>query len=150
MTAPARFIMLVTGIVVAAATLMAPRRDEWLAVMWDQDKQAQIISLLEPQLARGEDDPALLATLGRAYAEIGNYRRAAELLERYTALRPDDSVGVRAPGRSLQEHWRRTKAHRDADTFYCDHTETVTRCGVGNLVSRGATDRCGVRPVVAI
>ncbi len=91
MTAPARFIMLVTGIVVAAATLMAPRRDEWLAVMWDQDKQAQIISLLEPQLARGEDDPALLATLGRAYAEIGNYRRAAELLERYTALRPDDS-----------------------------------------------------------
>jgi tetratricopeptide (TPR) repeat protein len=91
MTASARFIVLVTGVVVAAAALMAPRRDEWLAMMWDEDKQVQIISLLEPQLARGENDPALLATLGRAYAEIGNYRRATELLERYTALRPDDS-----------------------------------------------------------
>jgi tetratricopeptide (TPR) repeat protein len=104
MTATARFIMLVTGIVVAAAVLMAPRRDEWLAMMWDNDKQAQIISLLEPQLARGEDDPALLATLGRAYAETGNYQHAAELFERYTALRPDDSE---AYGR-LSDLYKRT------------------------------------------
>ena len=90
MTAPARFIVLVTGIIIAAAALLAPRRDEWFAIMRDEDKQAQIISLLEPRLALGEDDPNLLATLGRSYAEIGNYRRATELLERYTALRPDD------------------------------------------------------------
>jgi tetratricopeptide (TPR) repeat protein len=90
MTASARFIMLVIGIVGAAAVLMAPRRDEWLAIMQDEDKQAQIIALLEPRLAHGENDPTLLATLGRSYAEIGNYRRATELLGRYIALRPND------------------------------------------------------------
>ena len=90
MTASARFIMLVIGIVGAAAVLMAPRRDEWLAMMQDEDKQAQIIALLEPRLARGENDPRLLATLGRSYAELGNYQRATELLERYVALRPND------------------------------------------------------------
>lgn len=90
MTAPVRFILLVVGIVVAAAALMAPRHEEWLAVLWDQDKQAQIIALLEPRLARGDNDPDLLATLGRCYAETGNYKRATELLERYIALRPND------------------------------------------------------------
>jgi tetratricopeptide (TPR) repeat protein len=91
MTAPARFLMLVIGIAVAAAVFLAPRRDEWLAMMSDEDKQAQIISMLEPRLARnGENDPKLLATLGRAYAETGSYQRAAQLFERYTTLRPDD------------------------------------------------------------
>ena len=91
MTAPVRFILLVIGIVIAAAALMAPRRDEWLAVLRDQDKQAQIIALLEPRLAAGDNDPDLLATLGRCYAETGNYPRAIELLNRYIALRPNDS-----------------------------------------------------------
>ncbi len=90
MTAPTRFILLVVGIVVAMAGLMAPSHQEWLAMMWDQDKQAQIIALLEPRLARGDNDPDLLATLGRCYAETGNYQRATELLERYVALRPND------------------------------------------------------------
>ena len=90
MSAPARFILLVISIIVAAAVVMAPRRDEWLAMMRDEDKQLQIISLLEPRLARGENDPRLLATLARSYAEIGNYQHAAELLERYIALCPND------------------------------------------------------------
>jgi hypothetical protein len=93
MTVSTRFLMLVLGIVVVAAMIMAPRRDEWLAMMLDADRQAEVISLLSPQLARGEYDPSLLATLGRAYAETGEYQRAAELLERYTALRPDDAEG---------------------------------------------------------
>ena len=67
MTAPARFIILVIGIVVAAAVLMAPRGNERLAMLQDEDKHAQIIALLEPRIARGENDPNLLATLGRAY-----------------------------------------------------------------------------------
>jgi tetratricopeptide (TPR) repeat protein len=91
MNTPARrFIVLVIVIVAAAAVVMAPRRDEWLAIMRDGDQQAQIIALLEPQLARNGDDPDLLATLGRSYAEIGDHPRAAALLERYIALRPDD------------------------------------------------------------
>ena len=91
MTAPARFIILVIGIVVGAAVLMAPRGNEQLAMLQDEDKQAQIIALLEPRIARGENDPNLLATLGRAYAEIGSYQHAIELLERYISLRPDDA-----------------------------------------------------------
>jgi hypothetical protein len=90
MTAPVRFILLVIGIMIVAATLMVPRRDEWLAMMWDEKKQAQMIALLEPRLARGDNDPDLLATLGRCYAAIHNYPRAIELLERYITLRPDD------------------------------------------------------------
>src|ERR1700751_2715400 len=90
MTAPIRFILLVIAVVSATAALMAPGRDEWLAMMRDEDKQAQIITLLEPRLARNGNDIGLLATLGRSYAEIGNYPRAIELLGRYVALRPDD------------------------------------------------------------
>lgn len=91
MNTPARrFVMLVIVTVVAAAVFMAPRRDEWLAIMRDADRQAEIIALLEPKLTRNGDDPDLLATLGRSYAEIGNYPRAAELLERYIVLQPSD------------------------------------------------------------
>jgi Flp pilus assembly protein TadD len=90
MTAPVRFIILILLVVVAAAAFMAPRLDEWLAMMRDDNRQAEIIALLEPRLAHNKDDPGLLATLGRSYAEIGNNPRATELLERYLALRPDD------------------------------------------------------------
>jgi tetratricopeptide (TPR) repeat protein len=61
-----------------------------LAMMRDEDKQAQIIALLEPCLARNGNDIDLFAALGRSYAELGNHRRAIELLNRYIALRLDD------------------------------------------------------------
>ena len=93
MTAAKRFILLVLGIVVVAGVIMAPRRNEQLTMMLDQDRQAEVISLLSPQIARGEYDPNILLLLGRAYAETGEYQRATELLERYTALRPDDAEG---------------------------------------------------------
>ena len=90
MTAPTRFILLVIAVVCAAGALMVPGRDEWLAMMRDEDKQAQIIALLKPRLERNGNDIGILATLARSYAEIGNYRRAIELLDRYIALRSDD------------------------------------------------------------
>ena len=93
MAAPARFILLVVAVVGVAAALVAPRGDEQLAMLRDEDKDAQIIALLEPRLALNENDPALLATLGRSYAAIGDHRRAIELLERYAALRPEDGAG---------------------------------------------------------
>ena len=89
-SAPRQFILLVVGVALAAAAIMAPRRDEWLAVMRDEKKQSQIIALLEPRLAESGNDVDLLATLGRSYAEIGNDQRAIELLDRYVTLRPDD------------------------------------------------------------
>jgi hypothetical protein len=73
MTAPTRFILLVIAVVCAAGALMVPGRDEWLAMMRDEDKQAQIIALLEPRLERNGNDIGILATLARSYAEIGNY-----------------------------------------------------------------------------
>ena len=91
MNTPARrFILLVIAVVIAVGVLMAPRRNERIAIMRDEDQQAQIIAMLEPRLADNGDDTDVLATLGRSYGEIGNHRRAAELLERYVVLRPDD------------------------------------------------------------
>src|ERR1700761_443011 len=90
MSTPGRFIILVLSIVIAAAAFMAPRRDEWLAMMSDDKKHSQIIALLEPKLERSPNDTAVLATLGRSYAEIGNTTRAIELFERYISLRHDD------------------------------------------------------------
>lgn len=91
MTLPGQFLLLVLGIAAAAAATMVPRADEWLAVMRDDRKQAQIVALLEPKLVREGDDPSLLATLGRAHGDLGHTARAIELLERYVALRPQDA-----------------------------------------------------------
>lgn len=86
-----QFLLLVLGIAAAAAAAMVPRANEWLAVMHDDHKQAQIIAQLEPRLAREGENPNLLATLGRAYADFGDAARAITLLERYVALRPTDA-----------------------------------------------------------
>jgi tetratricopeptide (TPR) repeat protein len=91
MTTPARFLLLVLALVAAAAPLMLPRADEWLAMLRDTHKQAEIVAMLEPRLVREGDDPTLLAALGRAHADLGNYTRAIELFERCMALRPDDA-----------------------------------------------------------
>src|SRR4051794_26893946 len=94
MTTPTRFILLAIGLVIAAGVFMMPRRDEWLAVMQDEDQQAQVIALVEDRLARGEDDPDLLATLGRSYAAVGSNQRAIERIEAYTTLRPTDAEAL--------------------------------------------------------
>lgn len=91
LNAPARFAVLVIGILAGVATLMVPRSGEWLAVMQDEDRQAQIIALAEPRLAVHPNDADLLATLARAYAETGNPQKAIELLERFVVLRPQDA-----------------------------------------------------------
>lgn len=86
-----RFIVFVVIAGAALAAVMAPRRNEWLAIMRDEHKQADIIAQLEPRLAMGTLDAGQLATLARSHADLGHYRRAAELFERYTALRPQDA-----------------------------------------------------------
>lgn len=85
-----RFVLLVLVILLVAGYLLAPRRNETFAIMRDQRQQMAIIALLEPRLIAGDDDPNLLATLARSYGEVGEQWRAAELLERYVALRPKD------------------------------------------------------------
>jgi tetratricopeptide (TPR) repeat protein len=91
LNAPARFAVLVVSILATVVVIMVPRSGEWWAVMQDEDRQAQIIALLEPQLATSPEDPDLLATLARAYAETGNRQKATELLEHFIRLRPGDA-----------------------------------------------------------
>lgn len=108
-----QFLLLVLGIAAVAAAAMVPRANEWLAVMHDDRKQAQIVAQLEPRLAREGGSPDLLATLGRAYADLGDAARAVALLERYVALRPVDAD---AYGRlaGLYETLGETARQRDA------------------------------------
>ena len=86
-----QFLLFVLGIAAAVAAAMVPRTDEWLAVMNDDHKQAQIVAQLEPRLAQEGENAGLLATLGRAYADLGNTTQAIALLERYVVLRPADA-----------------------------------------------------------
>src|SRR6478735_5018337 len=92
MTVPIRFLVIVSVLIAVVAVAMVPRSKEWLAVLRDEDKQTQVIALLEPRLANGENDPATLAALGQAYAAAGDDGRAAGLMERYIALRPNDAT----------------------------------------------------------
>lgn len=92
MTVPIRFLVIISILIAVIAVAMVPRSDEWLAVLRDEDKHAQVIALLEPRLAHGENDPAILAALGQAYAAVGDDGRAAGLMERYITLRPGDAA----------------------------------------------------------
>lgn len=92
MNGPARrFVVLVLAILVIAGWLIEQRPTETFAIMRDQSQHAKLIAMLAPLLAKDAENPALLATLARSYGEIGQKRRAAGLLERYVALRPDDA-----------------------------------------------------------
>lgn len=90
MKTPIRFLMLVLCIFIAAALIIAPSWEEWLAVLQDEGKQDRIIALIEPRLARDPYNPRLLATLAHSYAKNRAYGRAIELMKRYIALRPRD------------------------------------------------------------
>jgi tetratricopeptide (TPR) repeat protein len=92
MTVPIRFLVIISVLIAVVAVAMFPRSNEWLSVLRDEDKQAEVIALLEPRLTRGENDPAILAALGQAYAAVGDDGRAAGLMERYIKLRPDDAA----------------------------------------------------------
>ncbi len=91
LSAPTRFGILVIGILAVVAIIMLPRKGEWWAVMQDEGRGAQIVALLKPRLAAEPDNTRLLATLARAYAEIGQRQKAIELLERFIVLRPKDA-----------------------------------------------------------
>jgi tetratricopeptide (TPR) repeat protein len=92
MTVPIRFLVIISVLIAVIAVAMVPRSNEWLAVLRDEDKHAQVIALLEPRVAHGENDPAILAALGQAYAAVGDDGRAVGLMERYIAVRPSDAA----------------------------------------------------------
>lgn len=91
MSLAARFLIIVIGLAAAVSAAMVPRANEWLAVMNDDHKQAQIVATLEPRLAQDPQNANLLATLGRAYADLGDAQQAIPLLEHYVELRPADA-----------------------------------------------------------
>jgi tetratricopeptide (TPR) repeat protein len=87
----ARFVLLVIGLVIVAGYVLAPRRSEQMAMLADAHRPAELIALLEQRLASGDQDPALPASLSRAHEAAGNYRQAADYLERYGKTRPPGS-----------------------------------------------------------
>ena len=94
MTVPIRFLVIISVLIAVIAVAMVPRSNEWLAVLRDEDKQAQVIALLEPRLAHGENDPAILAALGQAYAAVG---------DDWTGGRADGALH-RCSGRAMPQH----------------------------------------------
>lgn len=91
MTPAGRFSLLVGVTVAVGGLLMAPRHNEWMAMLRDEGDEARVIATLEPALARNPDDPQILGSLGRAYADVGKDKAAADLLKRYVTLRPEDA-----------------------------------------------------------
>ena len=87
----ARFVLLVIGLVIVAGYLLAPRGSEQMAMFADAHRPAELIALLEQRLSSGDQDPALPASLSRAHEAAGNYRQAADYLERYGKTRPPGS-----------------------------------------------------------
>jgi Flp pilus assembly protein TadD len=62
------------------------------ADLLSQGRTARAIAQLENALGRNPFDPVALNNLAVAYAETGDYRRAAELLQRAQRLAPGDAT----------------------------------------------------------
>ncbi len=60
-----------------------------------------MVSALEAQVRETPDDPAMLSTLGQAYAETGRYAEAAEVFGRASLLAPDNAALPSARGEAL-------------------------------------------------
>lgn len=62
------------------------------AELLSDGQTARAIAQLENALGRNPFDPVVLNNLAVAYAETGDFRRAAELLQRAERLAPDDAT----------------------------------------------------------
>lgn len=62
------------------------------AELLEDGQTARAIAQLEAALGRNPFDPVVLNNLAAAYAEAGDYRRAAELLQRAERLAPGDAT----------------------------------------------------------
>ena len=60
-----------------------------------------MVSALEAQVRETPDEPAMLSTLGQAYAETGRYAEAAEVFGRASLLAPDNAALPSARGEAL-------------------------------------------------
>jgi tetratricopeptide (TPR) repeat protein len=90
MRAAPRFVLLVLVLLALAAVLLWPRPAERMAMMVDEGRRKEAIALLQRGLAEHPGDPELLASLGRSYAALGEYRHAVDVLDAYLAVRPED------------------------------------------------------------
>jgi len=90
----ARVILIVVGLAIAVSIFMAPRRDEQLAMAADEARKAELIFMIQQQLAADPKNPTLIASLSRAYEAAGNYWQAALSLDRYTSFRPTETEAL--------------------------------------------------------
>lgn len=90
----ARFMLLVVGLVAAAAFMMAPGHDEQLAMLADENQISELIAAAERKLEDNPQNADLIATLSRAHEARRDYRQAAFYLERYVDLVPNETAAL--------------------------------------------------------
>src|SRR3954466_9739556 len=84
------FVLLVLGFLIVAVILLLPRPEERFATLADEGRHREVLALLERQLAKYPRAPNLLAAVARSSAALGEYGRAADALDAYLAIRPND------------------------------------------------------------
>lgn len=89
-------------------------RDEQLALA---EQRRRELDLRDPDTA-----PAILE-LARSYSGLGDYRRAAQLYERYLALQPDDVEARISYARVLQWDRRWDASAREYERILADHPD---------------------------
>lgn len=91
-----QFILMVVVALVVAAVVLLPRREEHTAVLASEGRHEEAIALLERQSADAPGDPEPLAALGRSRAALGDLPRAAEALDAYLSVRPNDVAALQS------------------------------------------------------
>jgi tetratricopeptide (TPR) repeat protein len=90
MKAASKFIILVVAALVLLAFALRPNLNEHAAVLASEGRHAEAIAVLEHELSGAPHSPDLLAAIARSYAALGDVTRAAQSLNAYLDLRPDD------------------------------------------------------------
>lgn len=62
------------------------------AILLRSQRAAQVPALLLPLLERSPNDQGLLAVLGQAYLDLGDYTKASQLLERALSIEPNNAA----------------------------------------------------------
>jgi tetratricopeptide (TPR) repeat protein len=96
-----KFTVVVVASLVLAAIVLAPGRQEYVAMLASEGRHKEAIAILEHQLADAPQAPDLLAALGRSYAALGETDLAIKTVAIYLELRPDDVLARERQARLL-------------------------------------------------
>ena len=90
MNGPRLFLLMVALAVGALGFLFLPGTDEQSAMLMREGRFKEVIQQLSQQVAQGQRQPGMLATLARAYEADDNIALMTATLELYSEAQPDD------------------------------------------------------------